>query len=117
MRILVLLCLPALAWAEPPTLTLEGGVAVGTVSEVKPLAWSPALKAFLVERNDKRPDSAERSWNFYGPGMELLGYAVLTTQAGVSDEHVQWMSAPNADAAAALAELAGKAREKLKTEP
>jgi hypothetical protein len=114
MRTLVLLCLPALAWADTPTLTLDSGIPAGTTSERKPLAFSPALKVFLVERSDKRPTGSERTWNFYSSkDMELLGYVTLTTEAGVSTEHVQWLAAPNAEASGALADLASKAREKL----
>src|SRR5581483_2332851 len=118
MRTLVLLFLPALAWADTPTLTLDSGIPAGTSSERKPLAFSPALKLFLVERSDKRPNGSERTWNFYSSkDMELLGYVTLTTEAGVSAEHVQWLAAPNAEASSALADLATKAREKLAANP
>jgi len=48
-----------------PRLTVEGGLAAGTASAMKPLAYSEALQIYLVERNDQRPNGSERSWNFY----------------------------------------------------
>ncbi len=72
---------------------------------------------FLVERSDKRPSGNERSWNFYSRTMDLLGYATLITDIGISDDHVQWLGDAASPAKGALAELAEKAREKLRLEP
>jgi hypothetical protein len=108
---------PVLAAADVPRITVEGGLPTGTSSELKPLGWSAALEAFLIERIDKRPAGSERSWNLYSRNLELLGYAVLTTDAGVSTENVQWMTGGTAAQKAALAELATKAREKIVAEP
>ena len=108
---------PLAAVAETPHLTVEGGLAAGTASELRPLAFSETLGVYLVERSDKRPSGSERSWNFYGRALDLLGYATLTTDAGVSAEHVQWMSDGNVPAGKALANLATAAREKLSSDP
>jgi hypothetical protein len=108
---------PVLAGAETPHLTVEGGLPSGTASELRPLAWNGAIEAFLIERVDKRPSGSERTWNFYSRSLELLGYAVLTTDAGVSTENVQWMTGGTAAQKGALADLATKAREKLVAEP
>jgi hypothetical protein len=101
------------ALAETPHLTVEGGLPAGTASSLSPLAFSPALDVVLVERNDKRPGGSERSLNFYSRTLDLLGYAVLTTDGAVSSENVQWMGAGSAAQKGALAELATKARETL----
>ena len=111
------LAIPVRARAEVPRLALESGLQAGTTSELKPLAYSTALGVYLVERNDKRPGTSERSWNFYARTLDLLGYATLTTEAGISTEHVQWMGEGSPAPQRALAELATHAREKLVTEP
>jgi hypothetical protein len=117
MRVALLLFISGLTRAETPHLTVEGGLAPGTASELRPLAWSPALEVFLIERNDKRPNGSERSWNFYGKGLDLLGYATLESDGAVATDHVQWMGEGSAAQKGALAELATKAREKLVIEP
>jgi hypothetical protein len=110
------LWLAATAWAVP-RLTVEGGLPPGTSSELRPLGYSPSLDLYLIERNDKRPSGHERSWNFYSRTLDLLGYATLTTDAGVSSEHVQWMGEGSAAQKGALAELTSEARQKLTAEP
>jgi hypothetical protein len=113
MRLAWCLLLPLAALAETPHLTVEGGLPAGTASELKPLAFSTALNVYLVERTDKRPSGSERSLNFYSRTLDLLGYAVLTTDGAVSSENVQWMGGGTAAQKSALAELATKARETL----
>jgi hypothetical protein len=113
MRFAWLLLLSLAARAETPRLTVEGGLPAGTASELRPLAFSPPLGVFLVERTDKRPAGSERSLNFYSRTLDLLGYATLTTDAGVSTENVQWMGGGTAAQKAALADLATRARETL----
>jgi hypothetical protein len=116
MRGLLSFLVATTAWAVP-RLTIEGGLAAGTSSELRPLGYSPSLDVYLVERSDKRPSGNERSWNFYSRSLDLLGYATLTTDAGVSSEHVQWTGEGSAAQKGALAELTSEARQKLVAEP
>jgi hypothetical protein len=116
MRAALLLLWPLCATAEVlPRLTVEGGLAAGTSSAMRPLAVSEALGLFLVERNDVRPNGSERSWNFYGKHLDLVGYFTLSTNAGVSHENLQQVGEAPLDRR--LAELATKAREKLESDP
>ncbi len=113
----LLIMLPLAARAETPRFTVENGLASGTASELKPLAFSPSLEVFLVERSDQRPAGKERSWNFYSRALDLLGYVTLTHDGAVATDNVQWMGEGSAAQKSALAELGTKAREKLVTEP
>jgi hypothetical protein len=111
MVFLTLMC--GAAFADTQQLNVDVKLPPGNASKLDPLAFSPTLAMFLVERNDTRPNGTERSWNLYSRALELEGYVVLSTNEGVSVEHVQWMSLANKPAQEALAGLATKAREAI----
>ena len=82
--------------------------------EYRPLAYWPARSAFLVERFDHRAQGTETSWMLYDRTINLVAYVTVLTEAGVSDEHIQWVDT-GADKAAQAewAKLISTVRQKL----